>query len=122
MRKHIVYYVDKKGSKPVWEFIQGLSEDEQLKCLEYIGYLKEMGEELRRPIADYLGNKLYELRPKQTRIIYFFMLKDNAVLVHAFRKKTDDIPERETKLAIRRMNEVIAKIQTGEFKVEGDNL
>ena len=116
-RKRIVYYIDGKGRNPVWEFITALSGLERDKCFEYIAYLEEMGEEVRRPIGDYLGSKLYELRPKQTRLIYFFMFKSHAVLVHAFRKKTNEIPKGELKLAMKRMNDFILRYEKGEIRL-----
>lgn len=100
-KKRVVYYVDEKGKNPVWEYITSLASRERDKCFEYIAYLEEVGEGVRRPVGDYIGRKLYELRPKQTRMIYFFMLRDYAVLVHAFRKKTNEIPESEIKLSVK---------------------
>lgn len=118
MRKKVIFYVDAKGEKPVLAFISSLAKDEHDKCDEYIMHLQETGESIRRPIGDYLGNKLYELRPKQTRIIYFFMLKNYAVLVHAFRKKTDAIPERELRIAIKRMNDFIVRFERNMIKIQ----
>lgn len=118
-RKHILYYVDEKRRNPVWEFITSLDPDERDKCFEYIAYLEEMGEGVRRPVGDYLGNKLYELRPKQTRIIYFFMLKDYAVLVHAFRKKTNAISKPDIKLATKRMNDFMFRYRKGYLDLRG---
>ena len=116
-KKRILYYIDEKGKNPVWEFITSLDTDERNKCFEYIAYLEEMGEAVRRPIGDYLGSKLYELRPKQTRLIYFFMLKDSAVLVHAFRKKTNRVPNHEMKLALKRMNDFILRYEKDDIQL-----
>ncbi len=118
--KHVVYYIDNRGVNPVWDFMASLSAGEREKCFEYIAYLEKIGEQVKRPVGDYLGNKLYELRPKQTRILYFFMLKDYAVLVHAFRKKTDQIPEREIKLAQNRMDEFILRYRKGQIRLGGE--
>lgn len=104
----------------MWTFIRSLHPDEQEKCFEYIAYLQEVGEQIRRPVGDYLGGKLYELRPKQTRIIYFFMLKDYAVLVHAFRKTSNAIPAAEIKIALNRMNGFISRYQKGELRLGSD--
>ena len=120
MKKQVVYYLDKKGGDPVWEFISKLSRDERDKCFEYIAYLEEMGEQVRRPVGDYLGGKLYELRPKQTRIIYFFMLKDYTVLVHAFRKKTNVVPDWEIRTALRNMEDFINRHQKGQLRLGGN--
>jgi len=116
-RKQVVYYFDEKGKNPVWEFITLLPTDERDKCFEYIEYLKREGESVRRPVGDYIGQKLYELRPKQTRIIYFFFLKNHAVIVHVFRKKTNQIPESEIKLAVKRMNEFVVRYQKGSIRL-----
>ena len=117
MNKTIVYFVDERGRKPAWDFMVGLPPAEREKCFEYVAYLRELGELVRRPVGDYLGGKLYELRPKQTRIIYFFMLKDYAVILHAFRKKTDVIPEREIKIAYARMHDFVDRYQKGLIKL-----
>ena len=119
MKKQVVYYFDEKGGNPVWKFISALPSDEREKCFEYIAYLEDMGEQVRRPVGDYLGGKLYELRPKQTRIIYFFMLKDCAVLVHAFRKKTNAVPDREIRTAFRNMEDFISRHQKGQIRLGG---
>lgn len=119
MTKRVVYYTDERGGNPVWDFITSLPVDEREKCFEYIAYLEEMGEQVKRPVGDYLGDKLYELRPKQTRILYFFMLKDVVVLVHAFRKKTSEIPEREMRLAQKRMTGFVFRYKTGQVQLGG---
>ncbi len=122
MNKQVVYYKDDRGHKPVLEFINSLPPDEQAKCFDYIGYLADEGEALRRPIADYLGGKLYELRPKQTRIIYFFMLGNYAILVHAFRKKTWGIPDRERQRAVNIMEKIMMDYQQGKIQFGGGGL
>jgi phage-related protein len=118
-KKRVVYYVDERGRNPVWEHIQSLSAAERNKCLEYIAYLEETGEGVRRPVGDYLGGKLYELRPKTTRILYFFMLRNDAVLVHAFRKTSREVPQSEIHLAHRRMEEFVKRVETGMIDLGG---
>jgi phage-related protein len=104
--RNIYYYVDNRGNRPIIEFIESLSFSEQTKVLAYIRELRREGGNLRRPMADYLGNNIYELRPKNNRIFYFFYLKDNAVLVHAIKKKTKKIPVDDLNLCFRRKEEV----------------
>ncbi len=116
--KTVLFYIDKRGNKPVQQYLNGLSADERQKCAEYIAYLRHKPEQIRRPIGDYLGGKLYELRPKQTRILYFFMFREFVVIVHAFRKKTDAIPYSEIKMAIARMNDFIIRYPEGNIPQE----
>ena len=69
-RKIAIYYPDARGANPALEFLLGLPQDEQQKAFAYVSYLEEQGERLRRPIAEYLGDRMYELRPKHVRILY----------------------------------------------------
>ncbi|MBU0952652.1 MAG: type II toxin-antitoxin system RelE/ParE family toxin [Elusimicrobia bacterium] len=102
MLKAIYYYKDDRGNNPVKEFIDKLPLKEQAKIFAYIAELRNQGHNLHRPITGYLGNGIYELRPKSNRIFYFFFLKDNAVLMHAIKKKTDKIPQEDLSLCIKR--------------------
>jgi len=110
MLSSIYYFVDEKGNNPVKEFIKSLPIKERAKVFAYFVELKNQGHNLHRLMADYLRDGIYELRPKDSRIFYFFFLKDNAVLVHAIRKKTDKVPEGDLRLCIKR------KVQVEEHK------
>ncbi len=107
MLSNIYYFVDERGRNPVKEFIGSLTVKEQAKVLAYINELLRQGHNLRRPIADYLAEGIYELRPKGNRIFYFFFLKDSAVLVHALKKKTASIPKNDLLLCLERKKKVI---------------
>jgi len=102
MLKGVYYFIDEDGCKPVKDFIGSLTDKEQAKVYAYIAELKNQGNNLRRPMADYLRDGIYELRPKDNRIFYFFYLRDRAVLVHAIKKHVQRIPEYDLKLCIKR--------------------
>ena len=120
--KRVVYYVDARGRSPILEDFQRLTQDEQQKIFAYVSLLRERGEELRRPMADYVGDKLYELRPKAHRALYFFILKDYAVIVHLFRKKTDRLPDVEKRVALSRMADFLRRYQRSEVTLGGELL
>lgn len=117
MLSNIYYFLDERGRNPVKEFIDSLPIKEQAKVFAYLIELKNQGYNLRRPIADYVGNGIYELRPKNNRIFYFFFLKERVVLVHAVRKKTKKIPPKDFKLSIRRKALVEEHKQIKELEV-----
>ena len=102
----VYYFVDKEGDAPVKEFIASLTLKEYAKVYAYIRELKKQGNNLRRPIADYLRSGIYELRPKDNRVFYFFYLRDSVVLVHAIKKRTCEIPENELRLCFKRKGQV----------------
>lgn len=111
--KRILYYADRRGRDPVWEELQALPPQEREKVEAYIFLLRESGEELRRPVADYVGDKLYELRPGPYRVLYFFFLKENVVLLHLFRKRSDRLLDWEKRVALNRMADIIRRDRLG---------
>ena len=102
----IYYFVDEHGESPVKDFIKSLPVKERAKVFAYITELKKQGNNLCRPMADYLEDGIYELRPKDNRIFYFFFLNDTAVLLHAIKKKRDKIPENDLRLCLDRKTQV----------------
>lgn len=111
--KSVVYYTDARANTPVLQFLLTLDKPDQQKALAYISYLEEKGDALRRPIADYLGNKLYELRPRHIRILYALFDKQYAIILHAFRKKTQSIPINEKQLAQSRLLDFTQRYNKG---------
>lgn len=106
MLNHIYFFVNEKGESPVEEFIAALPNKEQAKILAYMKELKRQGHNLRRPMADYLGSGIYELRPGNHRVFYFFFVGNNAVLAHAIRKKTDKILNEDLLTCMKRKEEI----------------
>lgn len=116
--KFVIYYPDARGETPALKFLLALEPDEQQKALAYISYLEEQGERLRRPIAEYLGDKIHELRPKQVRILYTFVSR-YAVILHAFRKKTGPVPPSEKRLAQTRLADFVQRYKQGLIVFKG---
>jgi len=75
------------------------------KCLARIRLLADSGCELRRPIADFLRDGIYELRAKDGRvnypILYFFHGRNVAVLAHALTKESE-VPDVDIDRAVQR--------------------
>jgi len=116
-RKRVIYYIDAKGRSPVLEAIKAFTLKDQQKIFAYVSLLEERGEELRRPIADYVGEKLYELRPKAHRALYFFLIRDHAVVVHAFRKRSNRLPDAEKRIALSRMDDFLKRYWQGKINL-----
>ena len=75
------------------------------KCVVRVRQLVQLGHELRRPLADYLEEDIYELRIRRGhvnyRILYFFHGQNVAVLAHSITKE-DVIPRADLARAIER--------------------
>jgi len=115
----VYYFADEEGNEPAREYVQDLTEPERAKVYAYLQHLSEVGYQIKRPRGDYLGDKteLYELRPGRNRILYFFIQRNKIILLHAFLKKTQEIPEREIKIAMKRKElcKVMLKFNEVEF-------
>jgi len=73
----VVFYKEQSETiAPVLEWLDTIPLKARLKCLTRIERLKEEGHQLRRPEADLLRDKIYELRASlqgvHYRILYFF--------------------------------------------------
>lgn len=72
--------------------------------------LAEYGPNLRLPHSRSMGEGLFELRPRGGsgigRALYCFLAGRRVVVLHAFVKKSQQTPDRELKLARKRMKEV----------------
>ena len=75
------------------------------KCYVALERLEESGHEMRRPIADYLQNGIYELRVHfrhvNYRILYFFAGRRIVVVSHGLIKE-QRVPAKQIELAGRR--------------------
>jgi phage-related protein len=58
-------------------------------------YEKADGTHLNDSITKHLGDGIWELRPGNNRVFYFFFENDTFVLLHSFRKKSQKTPKRE---------------------------
>ena len=87
----VVFYQDDDDGIPVLEWLRSLQPKAQNKCVIKIERLAALGHELRRPEADYLRDKIYELRiglqGVNYRILYFCHKNKAAVLAHGIIKE-----------------------------------
>ena len=87
----VIFYRESDGSVPVLDWLASLPRKAQLKCFVRIERLQQLGHELRRPEADLLRDKIYELRASHQgvhhRILYFFHGNLAAVLSHGLEKE-----------------------------------
>ena len=72
--------------------------------------LMEFGPNLRMPHSRAMGGGLFELRPRGRegigRAFYCFVIDQRVLILHAFVKKTQVTPEKELRIARKRMKEV----------------
>lgn len=99
----IKFYEDEAGRIPVREFLDSLDIKMRQKMLRSVQALQDMGVSLRMPLSESLDDGIFELRAKVgtniSRVMYFFVIGNRAVLTHGFIKKTQKTPRREIERA-----------------------
>lgn len=113
----LVLYTTERGDSPIDEFLDGLDKKSRAKVTAYLSLLEEEGSNLRRPYADVVRGKIRELRihysSNQYRVLYFFHVRDQIVLVHAFSKKTQQLKEKDIELSERRREDWLRRFPAG---------
>jgi len=103
----VIFYREEDGTTPILDWLDGLSDKARAKCVVRIERLHELGNELRRPEADYLRDGIYELRIAlqgiNYRMLYFFHGRTAAVVAHGLVKERS-VPPKDIDLAIKRKN------------------
>jgi phage-related protein len=104
-KTELIFFKDDDGSVPIVDWLSELPPKARAKCRVKMERLAELGHELRRPEADLLRDKIYELRIRlqgiNYRILYFFHRRAIAVLSHGIVKERT-VPPKEIDQAIER--------------------
>jgi phage-related protein len=108
----VKFYLKGSGRSPVEEFIQDLSKELQGEFFDALTLLAA-GHILAMPLSRNLSSihsGLHELRLKdrsgQVRVFYFVKRADAIYVLHAFRKKTQELSRREVDLVLKRIKEI----------------
>ena len=119
----VVFYEDSQGHSELYEQILELAaksknnKDARIQHKQiffYIELLKNQGSNLPTNISKHLQENIYELRPGNNRVLYFFYINDTYVLLHMFRKKTQKTPKSETEKAIKERNDFLKRKGGGQ--------
>jgi phage-related protein len=105
----IHFYEDHRGKSPVLDYVNGLPPTDRAKINNAFRLLEEFGTALSMPHVRRIEGRLWELRPGDNRLFYFLYRDKQFVILHGFRKKSMQTPQKEIQTALRRMNELLEK-------------
>jgi phage-related protein len=106
----VVFYEDEHGVSELWDTMLQLqrkasnNKDARIQHKQislYIQLLEDYGTNLGDNVVKHLEQDIWELRPGNNRILFFFYKDNMYVLLHMFRKKTQKTPRREIEKAER---------------------
>ena len=113
---NVEFYETQDGNSQIWEFLEELrikaatSKDARIQHKQaslYIELLQQNGTRLNENITKHLEDGIWELRPGNNRVFYFFFQDNTFVLLHQFRKKTQKTPKREIEKAKRERDDYL---------------
>lgn len=101
---NIDFYRTAQGFSDIEDFLDDLekravtNKDARIQhkqVAQYIQFLADHGTRLGENITKHLDDDIWELRPGNNRVLFFYFKDDTFVLLHHFRKKTQKTPKRE---------------------------
>ena len=114
MKYEIVFYEDKNGVSPVFDYLRELSlksdknsRVNHKKILEYISVLEKYGKEAGLPYVRHLDKEIWELRPIRNRLLFASFIGNTIIILHYFIKKTQKTPKKEIEKAKKNLVDII---------------
>lgn len=117
----IEFYETEDGKCPIWDFLEALrlkaptNKDARIQHKQaslYIELLQQNGTHMNAEITKHLDDGIWELRPGNNRVFYFFYQNNTYVLLHQFRKKSQKTPKREIEKAKTERNDYLRRKET----------
>jgi phage-related protein len=109
-RWEVVYYETPSGRRPVADFLgkKGLTYRQRANALEVLAMLEEAGYSLGPPWLKKLESDLWELRKEVEGVwLRFIFCQEGTrfVILHALKKKSNRLPQKDLQLARDRRHE-----------------
>ena len=120
----IEFYETEDGKCPIWDFLEALrlkaptNKDARIQhkqASHYIELLQQNGTHMNAEITKHLDDGIWELRPGNNRVFYFFYQNNTYVLLHQFRKKSQKTPKREIEKAKTERNDYLRRKETAKL-------
>ncbi|MDE6737729.1 MAG: type II toxin-antitoxin system RelE/ParE family toxin [Lachnospiraceae bacterium] len=114
----VEFYENTAGKSELWDFLEELrvksanNKDARIQYKQislYIQLLQDNGTRLPENITKHLDEDIWELRPGNNRVFYFYYKDDKFVLLHYFRKKSQKTPKREIDRAKAERDDYLAR-------------
>lgn len=115
---NIEFYEKSDGTSDVWDFLEELrtkkdtNKDARIQYKQatmYIELLQNNGTHLPDNITKHIDEDIWELRPGNNRIFYFYKVENTFVLLHHFRKKSQKTPRSEIEQAKRERDDYLSR-------------
>jgi len=114
----IEFYFDRNDNSEVIDFLKELYKSSKTnkndrinhdKIATYMNLLKTYGTRVGEPVVKYIIDDIWELRPLNNRIFFFYWKDKKFVMLHHFIKSTNKTPLSEIKKARTKLKDHIER-------------
>lgn len=114
----VIFYYDNKGCSELVDYLDTLqlkaksSKSDKIcrnKILTYIGALEKYGTRMGMPYVKHIRNAIWELRPLNIRIFFFYWKGNKFVILSYFVKKKRKTPKEEIERAERLLSDFLER-------------
>jgi len=110
----VIYYTSLNHKNPIDDFLNSLNQKQQSKILRVFQSINDYGLSSALPhVKKLTGTPLWEIRilgKDNIRILYILPSKQVVLVLHGFIKKTQKTSGKEIKIAIKRFNDYLVRI------------
>ena len=120
---NIEFYQDHAGNEPIADYIRDLntkaltSKEHRIrhkKIVEYLEVLSQFGTRAGEPYVKHIVDNIWELRPLNDRVFFFYWKDEIYLMLHHFIKKTKKTPAREIEQAKRNLADFLERSADGD--------
>jgi phage-related protein len=114
----IRFYKDRQGNDLLAMYLDELatksttSKSERIKLrkiIQYFEMLKKHGTRLGEPYVKHIIDGIWDMRPINDRILFFYWKDGHLIMLHHFAKKTNKTPQREIDQAKRNQKDLLER-------------
>ena len=115
---NIEFYEDSNGRSELWEFLESLrvkaatNKDARIQYKQislYIQLLEDNGTRLNENITKHLDDDIWELRPGNNRVLYFYFQNDTFCAFASISQENSKTPKREIERAKAERDDYLAR-------------
>lgn len=119
----IIFYKDKNGNELIKDYLIELrnkslsNKSDRIqfnKINAYIKSLQEYDTRVGNPVVKHIDGDIWELRPLENRIFFFYWQDNVFVLLHHFVKKTQKTPVKEIEQARHNLKDFLERADKDE--------
>jgi phage-related protein len=119
----IEFYKDRSGNEPIVDYIRELNAKaltgkahriRHKKIIEYLEVLSRYGTRAGEPYVKHIVDDIWELRPTNDRIFFFYRKNGTYLMLHHYVKKTKKTPAREIEQAKRNLADFLERSKDDE--------